>query len=145
VPPLAAECSKRTPKSGIASVLAILRRATWDPLTSPPCSARSSSHAIGSLRIMPVMPRRSERRGGVWPEGGAPAAAADAPGLAPEAQRVDGIKAQLATLLACDAELDVELRELHAAVERVESKRKAVRAEISATKGDLDVAWSTRQ
>jgi len=67
------------------------------------------------------------------------------------AERVEGVKRQLGTLLACDAELDVELRELEAAweraqkahiaaVERVTAKREAVRKEIKAAESELDVA-----
>jgi WD40 repeat protein len=68
-----------------------------------------------------------------------------------DAERVEGVKRQLGTLLACDADLDVELRELDAAweraqkahitaVERVTAKREAVRKEIKAAESELDVA-----
>jgi hypothetical protein len=62
----------------------------------------------------------------------------------PDAERVDGCKALLATLFSHEAELDVELSELEAAhkaaVERVKAKREAVRAEIKAAESALDAA-----
>ena len=55
------------------------------------------------------------------------ASAAAAPNVG--AERVDVVKARLATLFSHKAELDVELSELEAAVESVKAKRDAVRAE----------------
>jgi hypothetical protein len=94
------------------------------------------------------MPRRSGRTGGVMAEsGGAPATAAPTLGV----ERVEGVKRKLATLLTCESELDMELRELDAAweraqkahvtaVERMTAKREGVRAEIKAAESELDAA-----
>jgi outer membrane protein assembly factor BamB len=69
-------------------------------------------------------------------------AADDAKSVAtnPDAERVEGVKARLATLFSHEAELDVELSELEAAVERVTAKRDAVRAEITAAKIEFEAA-----
>jgi hypothetical protein len=56
----------------------------------------------------------------------------------PDAERVEGCKARLATLFSHEAELDVELCELEGAV--VNAKREAVRAEIKAAKSELEKA-----
>jgi hypothetical protein len=58
----------------------------------------------------------------------------------PDAEWVEGVKVRLATLFSHEAELDVELRDLQAAVERVKAKRDAVRMEIRAAKSELDAA-----
>ena len=55
--------------------------------------------------------------------GGAAAAAAAASAPAIDAERVDGIKARLATLRVCEVELDVELSELQEAKKRLAVKR----------------------
>jgi len=57
-------------------------------------------------------------------EGGAAAA----PASTNEAEQVANIKARSASLLACDAELNVELCELRAVVATATSKREVVRA-----------------
>jgi hypothetical protein len=73
----------------------------------------------------------------------------------PDAERVEGVKARLATLFSHEAELGVEMRALEvqhaaklreieavhkAAVGRVTAKRDAVRAEINAAKIELEAA-----
>jgi WD40 repeat protein len=66
----------------------------------------------------------------------------------PMVERVEEIKGRLATLCSHEAELDVELSELHAAkgrkntsaVRRVTVKRDAVQQEIRAAESELDVA-----
>jgi hypothetical protein len=86
-------------------------------------------------------------------EGDAADAASAAAARALGAERVDRIKARLAPLLASDDELGVELGELQAeweragaahdevdALERVTAKRETVRAEIEATRNELDAA-----
>jgi WD40 repeat protein len=81
--------------------------------------------------------------------GGTADAAAAASAPATDAERVDGIKARLATLRACEVELDdpvVELSELQAVesrsavMKRVTAKQEAVRTEIKATESELDAA-----
>jgi hypothetical protein len=73
-------------------------------------------------------------------EGDGDAAAASSPNVSSNAERVTGCKVRLATLFTHEAELDVELYELEAAVERVKAKRDAVQEHIKAAKIELDAA-----
>ena len=79
--------------------------------------------------------------------GDAPSAEADvAAAPTAEAERAHRAKAGLATLIAQKAELEQKLPQLEAAhkaaVERVLSTRKVVRAEIEAAESELDAAFN---
>jgi hypothetical protein len=93
------------------------------------------------------MPRRSGRRrgaAGVDADVGHVAAVASASATedsaCSDAERIDGCKAQLATLFSHEAELDVEPSELESA--GAKAKREAVRAEIKVAESELDAAVS---
>ena len=68
----------------------------------------------------------------------AAAAASDVDGHTPEAAEVDGVKARLSELHTRECELDGELSEALAVVERVRAKRDAVRAEVASAESKLD-------
>jgi len=68
----------------------------------------------------------------------AAAAASDADGSTPEFAEVDGVKARLSELRSRECELDGELSEALAVVERVRAKRDAVRAEVASAENELD-------
>jgi len=59
-------------------------------------------------------------------------------GHTPEAAEVDGVKARLSELRTRECELDGELSEALAVVERVRAKRDAVRAEMASAESELD-------
>jgi WD40 repeat protein len=105
------------------------------------------------------MPLRSRRQNSGGPEAGtaaaAPALAAPSADHNPDATRVNGAKARLASLFSHEVELAVELSELDAehaiklselgaahmaAVECVTATREAVRADIKAAQSELDAA-----
>jgi WD40 repeat protein len=102
-----------------------------------------------SIFGMPRRSRRQQRGDGDGVEHG-PSAPSSAPSVGPvtpsahttnpDAERVEGCKARLATLFSHEAELEVELSALEAAVERVTAKRDAVRAEIKAAESELKAA-----